>query len=82
MLSPTSSHSNLAGADLRQVTLGGANLRRTFLLRADLRNAMLDGADLTGTKLLGLTQQQLDGACGTNVKLDPPLTITPCRYDR
>ena len=50
-----------------------ADLAGAILTRADLT-----GADLRHTKLGGLTQEQLDQACGENVKLDPPLTIKPC----
>src|SRR5262249_55475185 len=67
----------LTGADL-----SGAHLNGTFLRDADLSGANLSGAivytSLSGTK--GLTQQQLDKACGEGVTVDPPLTFTdkPC----
>ena len=43
------------------------------ILKADLTDENLRGADLTGADLTrsnGLTQAQLDQACGINVKLD------------
>lgn len=44
---------------------------------ANLRHANLSAADLSGAN--GLTQGQLDGACGDErTQLDPPLTIKPC----
>ena len=48
----------------------GAKLQRTWLTDADLT-----GADLTGATV---SQTQSDSACGTNVKLDPGLTVKPC----
>ena len=50
------------------------------LTGANLRNANLSGP-ISGahlTKVKGLAQEQLDKTCGTDVKLDPPLTIKPC----
>jgi uncharacterized protein YjbI with pentapeptide repeats len=38
--------------------------------------ANLNGAELSETTLDG--QQQLDGACGTDAKLPPGLTLKPC----
>jgi uncharacterized protein YjbI with pentapeptide repeats len=75
------SHANLSGAHL-----GGANLRRAYLADANLSGAYLADANLSGADLSYanlsearfLTQQQLDEACGTDVKLDPGLTIKPC----
>ena len=68
---------NLARAILADATLSGANLRDAELARADLRGAVLAGADLTGanihlvrlentdlSQVVGLTQAQLDLACG------------------
>ena len=79
---------NLQGAYLQQ-----ANLRRADLRWADLRRANLGGAvfgkssrfvtdltdaDLTSSK--GLTQKQLDKACGDeSTKLPPGLSIKPCK---
>jgi uncharacterized protein YjbI with pentapeptide repeats len=42
---------------------------------ANLRGANLIDVDLSGATVL---QSQLDEACGTDVKLDPGLTIKPC----
>src|SRR5438477_373679 len=77
-------------ANLNGARLSGANLSRANLFSADLSNvrlhgAILTGADLTAADLSGasltdatVTQAQLDQACGTDVKLDPRLTIKPC----
>jgi uncharacterized protein YjbI with pentapeptide repeats len=82
---------DLSGADagLSRAHLSGADLGHAHLSRADLSGADLSGADLSGADLSGaenLTQEQLDYACGENVKgldnLDPPLdpvpTLKPC----
>ena len=72
---------NLDGADLDGANLDGANLILTDLGSANLYGANLDNANLSGANLSGakqLTQGQLDQTCGTNVKLDPPLTIKRC----
>ncbi|MBV8505856.1 MAG: pentapeptide repeat-containing protein, partial [Alphaproteobacteria bacterium] len=47
---------------------------------ASLKDANLGGVDLSGADLRGaiITQTQLDWACGTNVELDPGLSIKPC----
>jgi uncharacterized protein YjbI with pentapeptide repeats len=54
--------------------------------RADLAGARLDGADLTDaflTGAMGLTQAQLDQACGDGrTKLPPGLTVAPCSRSR
>lgn len=57
--------------------VGGFRLVATrfgcVILKADLTDENLRGADLTGADLTrsnGLTQAQLDQACGINVKLD------------
>ncbi len=68
---------DLLGADLAGADLKGADLKGARLGGADLRGADLRGADLTGA--VGLTQDQLDQACGDgNTKLPPGLTIKPC----
>lgn len=68
-----------------------ASFRGTELSGANLAGAKLDGADLTGaktsitsflgtdlTKVIGLTQQQLDVACGdAKTKLPPDCASTP-----
>ncbi len=53
---------NLQGADLRRANLEGANLRQANLQGARLEGANLEGAYLSTAK--GLTQKQLDDACG------------------
>ncbi len=58
---------NLQGANLFRANLQGATLYDADLQRADLRSANLQGAYLGGanlTKAMGLTREQLDGACG------------------
>jgi uncharacterized protein YjbI with pentapeptide repeats len=71
---------HLYGADVRDVILTGAHLSLADVRVADLTGADLTGADLYGAFLTGakITQAQLDQACGTDVKLDPGLTIKPC----
>jgi hypothetical protein len=81
----------LSFADLNGAHLSGADLTAAFLTFADLTDATLSGADLTDAVLMdadlsravlidakGLTQAQLDKACGTNAKLPPGLTLKPC----
>jgi uncharacterized protein YjbI with pentapeptide repeats len=73
--------------DMRQANLAGANLSRANLGSADLRGVDLTGAFLYGTilyrtKLIdakGLTQEQLDTACGNETtRLPPGLVVRPC----
>jgi len=77
----------LAVTDMRQAILAGANLSRANLGSADLRGVDLTGAflyrailyrtKLTGAK--GLTQEQLDAACGNETTILPPgLIARPC----
>jgi hypothetical protein len=85
----------LTGADLRDANLGGvnlsganlafANLTGVDLRRADLTDTFLNGADLDGANLekaSGLTQTQLEQACGKPKGLPlglPHLTLyRPC----
>jgi len=70
----------------------GANFRNTDLAAANLAHAKLDGADFTNadltitsfkgtdlTKAVGLTQAQLDKACGdADTKLPAGLSVQPC----
>jgi uncharacterized protein YjbI with pentapeptide repeats len=70
----------------------GVSFRGTELSGANLAGAKLEGADLTGAKtsitsflgtdlrhVKGLTQKQLDVACGDNTtRLPPGLTIHRC----
>jgi uncharacterized protein YjbI with pentapeptide repeats len=75
----------LNGAHLEYAILNGAHLEQAdlsdaHLEQADLGNAHLEYASLIGAK--GLTQDQLDTACGgENTKLDPKLKIKPCPWD-
>jgi hypothetical protein len=70
-------YADLRYSDLRSSDLSGAILYyRNTQIAADLQSADLTGADLRGATV---AQVQLDQACGTNVRLDPSLTIKPCR---
>jgi hypothetical protein len=64
----------------RRAALIGANLTDATLTKANLTDADLTGATLDGADLIGATvsQAQLNSACGTDVSLDPDLTIKPC----
>jgi uncharacterized protein YjbI with pentapeptide repeats len=71
----------------------GASFRGTELSGANLAGAKMDGADLTGAKtsitsflgtdlrrVRGLTQKQLDAACGdARTRLPPGLRIHTCQ---
>jgi len=69
---------NLFGARLSGANLTGANMERAVLVGAYLGGARMSGANLTGANLSGadlaethgLTQAQLNGACG-----DPATTL-------
>jgi uncharacterized protein YjbI with pentapeptide repeats len=59
--------SRFEGANFTDADLAGARFVRASLLRARFRGARLDRADLSGADLRqarGLTQAQLDQACG------------------
>lgn len=88
---------NLNGAYLSRAILTGANLSGAMLHGANLSGAYLKDVDRSGAYLSiddevlrraglrsaeGLTQAQLDNACGKDVKLDPGLTIKPCPPDQ
>jgi uncharacterized protein YjbI with pentapeptide repeats len=89
------SGADLSGANLSDANLGGADLLRTDLSGADLSGAVLSGADLGSAGLpnppnlsradlreaRGVTQTQLDRACGTDAKLPEGLTLRPCPPD-
>ncbi len=76
----------LKQAYLREANLTGANLENADLQGADLQDAVLEQTVLTGASLLdakGLTQGQLDGACGdAETELPPGLVIRPCVIDQ
>jgi hypothetical protein len=61
---------HLSGANLSSANLSGANLDIANLDSANLSGADLSGANLSGA--INLSQEQLDKACGTSAKLDPP----------
>ena len=76
------SFANFSGASFRGTNLSGANLAH-----ADLDGANLTGADMTVTSLkgtdlthvLGLTQKQLDAACGDGeTKVPAGLSVRFC----
>ncbi len=82
---------NLSGADLSSADLSGAHLMGAILTGANLSGvtlsnailgygdyrANLSGANLSGAK--GITQTQLDAACGdAKTKLPEGLTLKPC----
>ena len=68
--------------DLSTADLEGADLRRASLSHANLRGTKFDGTRLEGSYLRfvdGLTQTQLDTACGDdNTRLPPGLSIPAC----
>jgi Pentapeptide repeats (8 copies) len=89
------SGADLSGANLSGAKLSGATLSRAILDRAILSGANLFGATLNGAILseadlseadlsgaTGLTQEQLNQACGKGAKLDPDSKLTfkdkPC----
>lgn len=76
---------NLSGARLEGTDATGANFRNAWLNWAWFANAKLDGADFTGAKMrgaqlyntdlskvIGLTQRQIDLACGDSTTKTPP----------
>lgn len=94
LLNADLSYADLTRADLRGADLRGANLRRADLTGADFTGAQMSQADLAGAdlssegffrgganlaKALGLTQSQLDDACGDSLtKVPPGLTVWQC----
>jgi uncharacterized protein YjbI with pentapeptide repeats len=83
LLGANLSRADLSDAKLIEANLIGADMNHALLIGADIRDARLDGtnldaANLTNADLRGaknLSQEQLDQACGTDVKLDPPLKL-------
>ncbi|HWA02057.1 MAG TPA: pentapeptide repeat-containing protein [Rhizomicrobium sp.] len=76
------SYANFSGATFRGADLSGANLAHADLDGADVTGAIttitsFKGTDLTRTK--GLTQAQLDAACGdAETKVPSGLTVHVC----
>lgn len=73
----------LTGASLRNANLQRATLVGTYLGGADLQGADLQGANLSGAELdttKGLTQSQLNAACGDDLtRLPKGLRVPRCR---
>jgi uncharacterized protein YjbI with pentapeptide repeats len=77
---------NLSDANLHDANLHDANLHDAHLIGASLEAVNLEGANLSGANLIGANlsdakldgQHQIDGACGTDAKLPPGLTLRPC----
>ena len=70
----------LDGADLTGVDFSGADLGSSSFEGATISEANLSGADLRGAR--GLTQAQLDTACGdANTRLPGTLTVNYCDPD-
>ena len=73
---------DLSDSDLSEANLAGADLSGSDLSKAHLAGANLSGADLSGADLrtaTGLTQVQLDEACGNPIGLPDGLTLDkPC----
>ena len=76
------SFANFSGATFRGTDLSGANLAHADLDGADLSGAVMDITSLKGTdltKALGLTQKQLDQACGdAETRAPTGLTVHLC----
>jgi uncharacterized protein YjbI with pentapeptide repeats len=76
------SYADFRGASFEGADLSGANLAHARLDDADVSGANLSitsikGTDLTHTK--GLTQHQLDEACGdTETRVSAPLRVKNC----
>lgn len=78
------SGANLKDAKLRGADLSGANLARTNLDGTDFTGAVLSSTSFKGTDLRhakGLTQAQLDKACGdATTKAPAGMTVPVCTY--
>lgn len=61
---------DFSGADLREANFDGATLSGVTLTRANLDGATFNRADLSSVE--GLTQGQLNGACGDRFSQTPP----------
>ena len=71
------SGARFAGANMTNASFVGA-----YLEGADFRGATLTGVNFSGAEMdraVGLSQRQLDGACGDEAtRLPPGLTLRPC----
>jgi len=78
------SHANFKGATFRRADLSGANLADSNLNGADMTGAILSSTSFKGTDLrhtVGLTQAQLDKACGdATTKAPAGMTVPVCTY--
>ncbi len=76
------SYANFKGASFRGADLSGANLAHARLDNADFTNANLSIASIKGTDLTrtrGLTQPQLDKACGdAGTKVPTGMKVRTC----
>jgi uncharacterized protein YjbI with pentapeptide repeats len=76
------SYANFAGATFRGTDLSGANLAHAMLDGADLTGARMTITSIKGTDLThakGLTQAQLDAACGdAETKVPAGLAVHTC----
>ena len=76
------SYADFRGASFRNADLAGANLAHAKLDGADFTGAMLSITSFKGTDLTharGLTQKQLDAACGdAGTKSPPGLHVKSC----
>jgi uncharacterized protein YjbI with pentapeptide repeats len=76
------SYANFSGATFRGTDLSGANLAHARLDGADLSGARLSITSIKGTDLSrarGLTQAQLDQACGdADTRVAPGLHVKTC----
>jgi uncharacterized protein YjbI with pentapeptide repeats len=76
------SYANFSGASFRGTDLSGANLAHARLDGADLTGARMTITSIKGTDLTrvkGLTQAQLDAACGdAQTKAPSGLTVHTC----
>jgi len=72
----------LSGADFAGANLTNASFVGAYLQGADFRGATLSGVNFSGAEMeraVGLTQRQLDGACGDQAtSLPRGLRIRPC----
>jgi uncharacterized protein YjbI with pentapeptide repeats len=76
------SFANFKGATFRGADLSGANLAHAILAGADLTGAQMTITSIKGTDLTrvrGLTQSQLDAACGdAETKAPAGLQVKTC----